>query len=67
MSARTTAGTAERNSLVRRKVYPGVPPRVEYTMPPHAAELDEPLHALSAWAAKHRSKVAEARQVFDFA
>ncbi|WP_410564119.1 hypothetical protein [Amycolatopsis sp. cmx-4-61] len=36
-------------------------------MTPHAAELDEPLHALSAWAAKHRSKVAEARRAFDFA
>ena len=57
----------ERNGLVTRKVYPEVPPRVEYTMTPHAAELDEPLHALSAWAAKHRAKVAEARQAYDFA
>ena len=57
----------ERNGLVTRKVYPEVPPRVEYTMTPHAMELDEPLHALSAWAAKHRSKVAEARRAFDVA
>ncbi|MET8995333.1 helix-turn-helix domain-containing protein [Amycolatopsis sp. NPDC004169] len=57
----------ERNGLVTRKVYPEVPPRVEYTMTAHAAELDEPLHALSAWAAKHRAKVAEARRAFDFA
>ena len=55
----------ERNGLVTRKVYPEVPPRVEYTMTPHAAELDEPLHALSAWAAKHRAKVGEARQAYD--
>lgn len=48
-----------------RKVYPEVPPRVEYTMTAHAAELDEPLHALSAWAAKHRSKVAEARKAYE--
>jgi hypothetical protein len=34
-------------------------------MTAHAAELDEPLHALSAWAAKHRSKVTDARRVYD--
>jgi DNA-binding HxlR family transcriptional regulator len=55
----------ERNGLVTRKIYPEVPPRVEYTMTPHAAELDEPLHALSAWAAKHRAKVGAARQAYD--
>jgi DNA-binding HxlR family transcriptional regulator len=57
----------ERNGLVTRTVYPEVPPRVEYTMTPHAMELDEPLHALSAWAAKHRAKVAEARRAYDVA
>ncbi|EOD63848.1 HxlR family transcriptional regulator [Amycolatopsis vancoresmycina DSM 44592] len=40
---------------------------MESTMTAHAAELDEPLHAWSAWAAKHRSKVAEARRAYDFA
>ena len=62
-----TLRTLERQGLVTRRAYPEVPPRVEYTMTPHAAELDEPLHALSAWAAKHRAKVAEARQAYDFA
>lgn len=57
----------ERNGLVTRKVYPEVPPRVEYTMTAHAAELDAPLHALSAWAAKHRAGVAAARQAYDVA
>ena len=55
----------ERNGLVTRTVYPEVPPRVEYTMTPHAAELDAPLHALSAWAAKHRARVARARDAYD--
>jgi len=36
-------------------------------MTPHAMELDEPLHALSTWAAEHRAKVAEARQAYDLA
>jgi DNA-binding HxlR family transcriptional regulator len=57
----------ERNGLVTRKVYPEVPPRVEYTMTPHAAELDAPLHALSDWAAKHRARVAAAREAYDLA
>lgn len=55
----------ERNGLVTRKVYPEVPPRVEYTMTAHAAELDAPLHALSGWAAKHRARVADARHAYD--
>jgi len=57
----------ERNGLVTRKVYPEVPPRVEYTMTAHAGELDAPLHALSAWAAKHRARVADARHAYDVA
>jgi DNA-binding HxlR family transcriptional regulator len=57
----------ERNGLVTRTVYPEVPPRVEYTMTPHAVELDVPLHALSDWAAKHRASVATARKAYDLA
>jgi DNA-binding HxlR family transcriptional regulator len=57
----------ERNGLVTRTVYPEVPPRVEYEMTPHATELDTPLHALSAWAVKHRAKVGQARQAYDLA
>lgn len=57
----------ERNGLVTRTVYAEVPPRVEYAITPHAAELDEPLHALSAWAAKHRAIVGEARRAYDTA
>lgn len=57
----------ERNGLVTRTVYPEVPPRVEYEMTQHATELDAPLHALSAWAVKHRAKVGQARQAYDLA
>lgn len=40
----------EEKTLVKRTVYPVVPPHVEYSLTPLGATLIEPLHALVAWA-----------------
>ncbi|MGR3279208.1 winged helix-turn-helix transcriptional regulator [Acaryochloris marina NIES-2412] len=39
----------ERDGLVKRKAYPEVPPRVEYSATPRALDLKEMFHAMHAW------------------
>jgi DNA-binding HxlR family transcriptional regulator len=55
----------ERNGLVSRKVYPVIPPRVEYTITPLGQTLREPLRILNEWAAAHIDEVREAQAAFD--
>lgn len=52
----------ERDGLVERKVYPVVPPRVEYSLSPLGETLVEPLSALCRWAEEHLWEVERARQ-----
>ncbi len=42
----------EREGLVTKKIYPEVPPRVEYSMTPQAKELEVVMKGLAAWANK---------------
>ena len=39
----------ERDGLVKRKVYPEVPPRVEYSATQRALDLEEMFQAMHAW------------------
>jgi DNA-binding HxlR family transcriptional regulator len=55
----------ERDGLVTRKVYPVIPPRVEYEATALGRTLEEPLSALSIWAEKHMTAVREAQMRFD--
>lgn len=55
----------ERDGLLVRKVYPTVPPKVEYTATSAARELFGPLTALTEWAERHRTTIAQARRVYD--
>jgi DNA-binding HxlR family transcriptional regulator len=55
----------ERDGLVHRKVYPSVPPKVEYTATPIAVELESAFQALAAWAVRHRHSIAQARENYD--
>jgi DNA-binding HxlR family transcriptional regulator len=48
-----TLRSLERDGLVQRKVYPVVPPKVEYALTPLGRTLIEPLHALCRWSEKH--------------
>ena len=51
----------ERAGLVERRIFPEVPPRVEYSLSPLGASLREPVAALTDWAMAHGAPVVEAR------
>jgi DNA-binding HxlR family transcriptional regulator len=51
----------ERDGLVERRVYPVVPPRVEYSLTPLGRTLVEPLDAICRWAERHLPEMLHAR------
>jgi DNA-binding HxlR family transcriptional regulator len=51
----------EEDGLVKRTVYPEVPPRTEYELTPLGRTLREPLSALCRWATEHLGEVEAAR------
>ncbi|MCX4096149.1 winged helix-turn-helix transcriptional regulator [Nocardia sp. alder85J] len=60
-----TLRTLERDGLVRRAVYPTVPPRVEYTLTELGADLGKLTHALGTWSLLHLDEIHTAREQFD--
>ena len=46
----------EADDLIQRKVYPVVPPKVEYSMTEYGMTLAPVIKALQAWGAKHLRK-----------
>ena len=55
----------ERNGLVERKVYPVVPPKVEYSITPLGETLNEILFNLCNWSREHFDRVQQARDIYD--
>ena len=55
----------ERDGLIARKVFPEVPPRVEYTLTPLGATLRELVRGLVAWSGAHLKEVDTARAEYD--
>jgi DNA-binding HxlR family transcriptional regulator len=51
----------EKDGLISRKVYPVVPPMVEYSLTPLGLTLIKPLKALCQWAEDHFHEVEGAR------
>ena len=51
----------ERDGLIERKVYPVVPPKVEYSLTPLGKTLIELLGSLCEWAEEHLDEVEAAR------
>jgi DNA-binding HxlR family transcriptional regulator len=51
----------ERAGLVERRIFPEVPPRVEYSLTPLGHSLRGPVAALTAWAEANAEPVVEAR------
>jgi DNA-binding HxlR family transcriptional regulator len=49
----------ERDGLINRKVYPVVPPMVEYSLTPMGQLFIEPLEMLYAWAAKNDAALSK--------
>ncbi len=60
-----TLRSLERDGLIKRTVYPTVPPRVDYELTRLGATLLEPVAALAAWADAHRTEIQAARARFD--
>ncbi|MDK1476172.1 helix-turn-helix domain-containing protein [Streptomyces sp. 549] len=55
----------ERNGLVDRKVYPTVPPRVDYTLTEPGRALRTTVDALCHWTHHHLAHIEDARRHFD--
>ncbi|MBI2034742.1 MAG: helix-turn-helix transcriptional regulator [Candidatus Levybacteria bacterium] len=55
----------ERDGVVARKVYPVVPPQVEYSLTPLGTSLVDLLSNLRVWAKKHYGEVEKARTKYD--
>ncbi len=47
----------EQAGIITRKVYPVVPPMVEYTLTPLGQSLHEPIESLSKWAEQNGEQV----------
>ncbi|ALG11339.1 winged helix-turn-helix transcriptional regulator [Kibdelosporangium phytohabitans] len=56
-----TLRTLEEDGLVRREVFPSVPPSVEYSLTPLGVSLLEPLSALAEWAVKNATSAVPTR------
>ena len=55
----------EQNGIINRKVYPVLPPMVEYTLTPIGKELMEPISMLGTWAEKNSEAVQRARESYE--
>ncbi len=55
----------ERTGLVKRYIYPTVPPRVDYSLTPLGESLAEPLAVLGEWAYQHISEVNASIEQYD--
>lgn len=54
----------ERDGYVSRKVYPTIPPKVEYTLTPLGSSLLSKLKPLVEWADRNHRKVRSARKAY---
>lgn len=55
----------ERNGLLDRRVYPTVPPRVEYTLTQPGLGLRKTVHTMCDWTHQHLHHIETSRQTFD--
>lgn len=54
----------EQDGLLTRKVFPTIPPRVDYTLTPLGHSLLKPLKGLIQWAEAHHGAVRKARRAY---
>jgi DNA-binding HxlR family transcriptional regulator len=55
----------EREGLVRRTVFPVVPPRVDYQLTPLGSTLLDTIQSLVGWAGEHGNEIRSARAAYD--
>jgi DNA-binding HxlR family transcriptional regulator len=54
----------EENGLVKRTLFPTVPPRVDYELTPLGFTLIKPIKALLDWTIDNRAAIAETRMAY---
>ena len=52
----------ERDGMIARKVYPVVPPKVEYSLTDHGLSLHPILETMAEWGRRHQEIVAKIRE-----
>ncbi|ARX84776.1 MULTISPECIES: winged helix-turn-helix transcriptional regulator [Streptomyces] len=60
-----TVRRLERDGLVKRTVYPTIPPQVEYELTEMGHSLTHLVKSLADWSIAHRPAIAEAREAYD--
>jgi DNA-binding HxlR family transcriptional regulator len=55
----------ERDGLVKRTIFPTIPPRVEYELTALGRSLQEPVKSLGLWAFENHAAIESARKRFD--
>jgi DNA-binding HxlR family transcriptional regulator len=60
-----TLRSLERDGLVKRTLYPQVPPRVDYELTPLGQTLCEPIAAIIRWTEAHIEEVVSAQAHYD--
>jgi DNA-binding HxlR family transcriptional regulator len=60
-----TLKTLERDGLVRRTVYPSIPPRVEYSLTDLGTGVGELTNAIGDWSVAHVADILAARDAYD--
>lgn len=60
-----TLKNLESDGLVKRTVYPQIPPKVEYTLTKRGQSLLPHMHSLIEWAAKNMNDIIESRERFN--
>ena len=61
----TTLRHLERDGIVTRKLFPEVPPRVEYTLTARGKGLLVPVHALVTWIEGQWADIEKSRREYD--
>jgi DNA-binding HxlR family transcriptional regulator len=49
----------EEDRIIQRKVYPEIPPKVEYSLTPLGESLQPILYAMHEWGIKHLSQISQ--------
>jgi len=62
-----TLKSLEADGLVKRTVYPQIPPKVEYELTERGRSLLPHLHQLVSWANNNMDEIRKSREVFEVA
>jgi DNA-binding HxlR family transcriptional regulator len=60
-----TLKSLEADGLIKRTVYPQIPPKVEYELTPMGKSLLPHLHDLAQWALMNMDHIMASRQLYD--